>query len=538
MDYVKKIISYSNPQNVKLISKTNLTAVFLITATLMLITSPFAINDAFANHLSDELKWQLVYLSSQPACANYHYQMTSVYHDISLKYMDLYQVEQSSYDPLCIPEKKYYSNYVSPDDLDLIILIYDKDLGQKELHENKMGGLYTHSGLDRTQNHAVIICDCPNFYYSDAAWILSHELSHFVLYYKDYQMSVIEDVIHETDAKYDQCLEEYTDECKSIKTKLVAGPGLYAYSVMPVYEPAIGIKSVNENKPKNNIHPIVSELSKIITKWWAEDKISEGDYANAIGYVVDNEVLSSHDDFKIIMADDPIDETVTWKEVIDELKPPYWDHAPPMNEQEKTDELLSKIPYNLLSDDLSRYSEDNKLGLPDWFKNTAKWWANDEITNKDFNKNVEYLLKSGIIRSHTSEIFQELASEVETLPNSKTKQNSAKVQADEIKVQADEIKVQADEIKVPNDAKSVTEMMDYMQSLVDSKAIKEIYGNRLLKELNSANSSFEIGKTNNACNKLEKFSAQVDYLTGLNQIGETLASNIVNSLENLNKELC
>ena len=156
-DYVKKIISYSNPQNVKLISKTNLTAVFLITATLMLITSPFAINDAFANHLSDELKWQLVYLSSQPACSNYHYQMTSVYHDISLKYMDLYQVEQSSYDPLCIPEKKYYSNYVSPDDLDLIILIYDKDLGQKELHENKMGGLYTHSGLDRTQNHAVII---------------------------------------------------------------------------------------------------------------------------------------------------------------------------------------------------------------------------------------------------------------------------------------------------------------------------------------------------------------------------------------------
>jgi len=446
MDYVKNNIPYSILNKSQLTSKTNLSTVILFTTTLMLLTSPFVINEAFATHLSEELKWQLVYISSQPACSNYHFQMTTVYHDLSLKYMDLYQLEHSGYDPLCIPEKKYFSDYVSPDDLDLIILIYDRNLGEKELHGNKMGGLYTHSGLDRTQNHAVIICDCSNFYYSNPAWILTHELSHFVLYYKDYEMTVIEDLIHVTDAKYDQCLEAYTNECKSIATKLEAGPGLYAYSVMPVYQPATGITSINPNQQKSDLTPVITELSKVITKWWASGKITDGDYANAIGYVVDNRVLSSHEDLTIVMADDPIDETVTWEEVIKELTPSYWAHTSSVDEEDKIDDMLSRIPANLLSDDISRFSEDNSLGLPDWFKETAQWWANDEITNKDFNRNVEYLLKSGVIQPHTSEILQELVNEVDSSAVSKNTLENEQTQIDEVEPLVDTNKIQKLEI--------------------------------------------------------------------------------------------
>jgi len=155
----------------------------------MLLTAPLLINDSFATHLSKELKWQLVMISSEPACSNYLYQMTNKYHDLSKQYLDLYQIEN------IVPEQKYLSEYESPHDLDLIILVYDKNLGERELHSNKMGGLFSHSGIDRTHNHVVIICDCANFYYSNPEWILSHELSHFILYYKDYDMSVIEDLI-------------------------------------------------------------------------------------------------------------------------------------------------------------------------------------------------------------------------------------------------------------------------------------------------------------------------------------------------------
>src|SRR3989337_3755211 len=83
----------------------------LLAATLMLLTSPFTINDAFATHLSNELKWQMVFISSQPACSNYHYQMMNTYYDIAVQYMGLYKVEHSSYKPLCISEEKYSSTY-------------------------------------------------------------------------------------------------------------------------------------------------------------------------------------------------------------------------------------------------------------------------------------------------------------------------------------------------------------------------------------------------------------------------------------------
>jgi len=205
----------------------------LFIATALLLSSPFAINDAFAikafviddsfdNNPPDEFKWKMVFISSASACSNYHYQMLQTYSDAAGEYLKLYQVENDSYPTTCITEEKYYSEYENPDDVDLIIIVLDEDLGQKELHANKMGGLYTHSGIDRTQNHVIIICDCSNFYYSSPVWILSHEISHFVLYYNDFEMSVIEDLIHANDVKYDQCLEDST-VCKSNAIKMQAG---------------------------------------------------------------------------------------------------------------------------------------------------------------------------------------------------------------------------------------------------------------------------------------------------------------------------
>ena len=85
----------------------------------------------------------------------------------------------------------------------MLIIVLDSNLGQEELHKRKMGGLYTHAGTDKFQNHEIIICDCPNFYYSDPVWILTHELSHFILYYLEYDYSIIESLVHSYDEKYE-----------------------------------------------------------------------------------------------------------------------------------------------------------------------------------------------------------------------------------------------------------------------------------------------------------------------------------------------
>ena len=36
--------------------------------------------------------------------------------------------------------------------------------------------------------------------------------------------------------------------------------------------------------------------------------------------------------------------------------------------------------------------------LPSWIKNTAGWWANDQISEKEFINSMDYLIDSGIIQ--------------------------------------------------------------------------------------------------------------------------------------------
>ncbi|AFS80209.1 hypothetical protein NKOR_01515 [Candidatus Nitrosopumilus koreensis AR1] len=43
-------------------------------------------------------------------------------------------------------------------------------------------------------------------------------------------------------------------------------------------------------------------------------------------------------------------------------------------------------------------TSDMDQEIPDWVKNTARWWANDDIPEGEFIKSIQYLVKKGIIR--------------------------------------------------------------------------------------------------------------------------------------------
>ncbi len=129
-----------------IINMKGLSFVVILAATFMLSTSSFVTNDAFANHLSEEMKWQLVYITHNSACSNYDTQKTMMYSDISSSYLEEYQLANSQYDPLCI-NQYVYSDYKAPVDLDLIILVYDRDIGRRDLNAIKIGGYYHHNLL-------------------------------------------------------------------------------------------------------------------------------------------------------------------------------------------------------------------------------------------------------------------------------------------------------------------------------------------------------------------------------------------------------
>ena len=355
--------------------------VFMFSAIFLLMTSPFTIDEAYGSHLSVELKWQLVFISSNPACDGYQYQMMSKYTEITELYFENYELENSKYDSLCFPEKKYLQE--SPLDLDLIILVYDEDLGREELHSQKMGGFYNHVGKDITQNHVIVFCDCSNFYYSDPVWILSHELSHFALTFLEIDLSVVEDLVHINDEKYDQCRDSYDDDCASIVKKLRSDTAAYYYSVMPIYKPALVIDVV---QTPEEIPTAVVEISKVITKWWTQGTISDAQYSNALGFMAAGNDLYSNMQSEIMMADHAIDDEVTWVELLS------------ADTDEEAYDLLSRVPSNFMSNEKRIYGQDEMEGMAFWVKETATWWIEGKITDEEFVETVSFLRNEGIIR--------------------------------------------------------------------------------------------------------------------------------------------
>jgi len=243
-----------------------------------------------------------------------------------------------------------------------------------------------HKGSDRSFNNAIILCDCPNFYYSDPTWIITHELSHFVLYFLEFNMNVIEDLVHKYDAKYDQCRDNYSDLCKPYVAKLRIDHMAYDVSVMPPYEFAVGISKLTNNEVKVS-EPLI-ELGKAVTKWWTSGKITDGDYSNTLGLLAVENQETHKKNYQVMFKDGPTKNEITWQEIL------LTDGAPDNNET-----IMTNLREKLKIDE-SFYQQPDFTGLPDWFKQTAQWWVDDQITNEDFIRSVKYLKDAGIIRDH------------------------------------------------------------------------------------------------------------------------------------------
>jgi len=360
-----------------------LSFVIILAATFMLASSSFVTNEAFANHMSADMNWQLVYITHNSVCSNYDIQKTRMYSEISSSYLGEYQLANSQYDVLCINQYAYL-DYQAPSDLDMIILVYDKDIGRTELNSLKIGGYYHHTGPDIKQNHAIVICDCATFDYSSPTWILSHELSHFVLTYAGYDVQVVEDLVHENDAAYDQCVLTGTS-CSESVLKIRSDTAAYSYSVMPLYEPAIGIKSLEVVQEELPIQ--VLELSKVITKWWTQEKISDADLFNALGFMAVGSSLYNYMNPDIITADSSyeVDDEYVKNLLEDDL-------------EKENPELLSRIPETLLSNNDLISGEGNAIGMPEWFKTTIQWWVDGEIPDEEFMRSVDFLRDEGLLR--------------------------------------------------------------------------------------------------------------------------------------------
>ncbi|MGI0088400.1 MAG: hypothetical protein ACREBI_10675 [Nitrosotalea sp.] len=357
---------------------------FLAAFTALLVLSLVSLPTSYGLNSQDQVTWQLVFLSADHGCGNYHYQMMYKYDEIAAKYFELYKFPNAESPPICMPGSQY-SHYKVPSGIDLIILVSDYEIGRKELNNNGIGGFYEHVGTDKTKNHIIEICDCPNFHFSDPVWLLSHELSHFILYYDGFNRTIAEDYVHKMGGRYDYCMEvKYTPACDSLKTKI---HGTYYFSiatVMKPYGPAVGITPIPQ--ANETISPELLKMQQQVTGWWLAGKISDQDYAKSLSVVLDKPpqgtFLAPTDPFfddasTLVVADGP--DFVDEKKVEDLSK---WSN-------EKMSTIFSRVPFK----DNGTSFDATAWHLPQWFKSRAYWWSQGQYWNDtEFISSAKYLL--------------------------------------------------------------------------------------------------------------------------------------------------
>ncbi len=174
----------------------------------------------------------------------------------------------------------------------------------------------------------------------------------------------------------------WEESCNSTVQKLETESG-YLQSLMPVYQ--LAITENDTNSQQQNVSVEMVELSKLITQWWANGQpIDDQGYAQAIQLLGSSSELYT-DNGNVEFADDPIKDEITWVE---------WLYG---ESEFDSNQIMDHIPFNLKSDSKINEFENNLSNLPEWFKQTAVWWAEEKLSDKEFIQSINYLKEEGMI---------------------------------------------------------------------------------------------------------------------------------------------
>ena len=373
-----------------IVPKEKIYIIFSILITLSLILGPTLTKSYAAEDSSVE--WQLLYIKKDTCGPKDN--MDKVYAGLTTKYFELYKLENHNYSVDCISQSQF-KNFQKSENVTLLILIFDQDLGKSILQPNNLDGIYIHSGNDRTNNHQLIMCDCSDFASSYEttlpSWVLSHELSHFVLSFKGFSKSDIKMKIHEKQNEYDNCVGTNFDDAKCNEFKIIVRADFSTkdYIMMAPYGPAIANNIINHEVIANSE---LINLQRDLTKMWITNAIDEKAYENTLKHLVNSETNSTSEEIKLSLE---FPNGFMIREFSKPTEIDWKQHLNSITDKEKTFQaVLNYVPFNLKDPVV----KSNIEKMPNWFKTRALLWSEKRISDKVFFDGVEHLVRMGILK--------------------------------------------------------------------------------------------------------------------------------------------
>lgn len=199
----------------------------------------FIPNQSFAKSVKDTLTYQVIWVTGNKSCYQNDHNRLQEYDALTARYLSAYGISAFYYDPICITEEAY-KTYQAPQYTDLLIVVYNQNIGREILHERNMGGFFQWRDTDMKNALKIEVCECAAFDYNDWPWVLSHELAHFALFYLGYSYEDFVGWVHQVQKMYyEYCPDGDVREpvCSGLYMRL-EGPNR-TYQVMTIPKEAL-----------------------------------------------------------------------------------------------------------------------------------------------------------------------------------------------------------------------------------------------------------------------------------------------------------
>jgi hypothetical protein len=372
--------------------KTRYPKLIIIIAFCALIIIPNLVSESEASFGSDIVHWQMVYVNDD-RCLPDDLQNIEQHSFLVESYFELYQFETFDYESNCMSMEQF-SSYREPYYLDLLILFFEPNLVSHTLGDEGLRGLYAHTGNERSTNHFILLNDRQS-YESDhesksPSWVLSNSLSHFILYYKGYDETVIEKLVQPDNPFYTNCFGKGTpsSSCLDVINLIRPPQASRDFAVIPPFDGAIGNTLINYLEEGISESNVSKNLHKQITKWWISGKLSDADYIDAIKLVARIPSYSIE-----VLHTPPLAIKGGFAIPVFSFKAAIEDHETPSYRTAIGEQL--HILDDFIPFERENLPEKQISGqFPNWFKERASLWVNNEISDFVFLDGLEGLLRS------------------------------------------------------------------------------------------------------------------------------------------------
>lgn len=348
----------------------------------------------YAEYDKNNFTWNLTFLADKQKCNFLEETQTKEIENIVKKYFELYKIDNNLLEKNCVFSEQY-SNLMDLDKADLNILVFDEEIGKQMMMQYGYKGFYTHYGTDRMNHHVIMVSTHSQYDSSydntEFSWLLSHELSHFILSYKGHNVESIERMLHADKLQYDDCISNITEKCNTIKTTISSNVSGQKFNVMAPLKEVVNQNSMSYFSDDLYSSNVVKKILHQITGWWINEIISDEDYLALLKQIVDipvnNNQLIKTSQLPISNGFSILDETKDQKKI-----------------GKTGTELTNMKIYNILKfvpfDTHSVKLESKEPIIPSWYKTRAILWQSDRLEDRIFFDGMDAIVREGLIQKN------------------------------------------------------------------------------------------------------------------------------------------